>query len=121
MAYLVLIDLIIIGTLVFITNPLITLLRRNDELFPTRASLSRPDIPAGSWPQRKIPRILHQTCANDTIPEKWVNSQRSCKEAYSEYEYKVCFTWESVTTCLIYLTLPISLYCPSPSPLTHLI
>jgi len=67
------------------------LLRRNEELFQPRVALSQHDIGA-SWPQpgpRSIPRILHQTCANDTIPDKWVNSQRSCKEAYSGFEYKL--------------------------------
>lgn len=92
-AYLLLIDFVIVALLVFTLQPLITLLRRNEELFQPRVALSRHDIKAASWPhpeERKIPRILHQTCANSTIPSKWVDSQRSCISAYSEFEYKVC-------------------------------
>jgi hypothetical protein len=90
---LLLIDVLIVGLLVRTLEPLITLLRRNEELFgprvelsqqaPTEASHLRPD-------HHKIPRILHQTCANDTVPEKWILSQRSCKKAYVDFEYKVC-------------------------------
>lgn len=104
MAYLVLIDLVIIGLLVCAFEPLITLLRRNEELFTPRVTISRPEKPSSTqswWPQtdeRKIPRILHQTCANATVPEKWVDSQRSCLNAYSDFEYKVCFC--SVDRCI---------------------
>jgi mannosyltransferase OCH1-like enzyme len=89
---LLLIDVLIVGLLVRTLEPLITLLRRNEELFgprvelsqqaPTEASHLRPD-------HHKIPRILHQTCANDTVPEKWILSQRSCKKAYVDFEYKL--------------------------------
>jgi hypothetical protein len=91
-AWLLLIDFVIVALLVFTLNPLITLLRRNEELFQPRVALTRHDIKAASWPhpdQRKIPRILHQTCANSTIPAKWVESQRSCIQTYSDFEYKV--------------------------------
>ncbi|KAI1828828.1 CAZyme family GT32 [Penicillium roqueforti] len=37
----------------------------------------------------QIPRILHQTTAAETIPDKWIESQQSCKEAYSDFEYKL--------------------------------
>jgi mannosyltransferase OCH1-like enzyme len=36
-----------------------------------------------------IPFILHQTAAKDTIPDQWVRSQKSCKQAYADFEYKV--------------------------------
>lgn len=87
---LLLIDILIVVTLVVVLEPLITLLRRNDDFFYPRLQLhgavATPDPPGGS---PKIPRILHQTTANETIPEKWVDPQRSCKEAYKDYEYKV--------------------------------
>ena len=38
----------------------------------------------------QIPRILHQTAKNETIPDIWVDSQESCLTTYSSYEYKVC-------------------------------
>ena len=87
LAYLLLIDLVIVALLVYITEPLITLLRRNEELFTPKVVLSN-DAPAYT-DQRKIPKILHQTTANATIPDKWVDSQQSCKKAYSDFEYKV--------------------------------
>jgi hypothetical protein len=43
--------------------------------------------------QRTIPRIFHQTSANETIPEAWKDLVKSCKETYSEFEYKVCLSW----------------------------
>ena len=33
--------------------------------------------------------ILHQTCADENIPEKWIVSQRSCIDTYSHFEYMV--------------------------------
>lgn len=89
--WLFLIDLIIVALLLRAFEPLITLLRRNEELFGARVALSRDNaLEVSNHPDRhRIPRILHQTCANSTIPEKWVESQQSCKEAYSDFEYKV--------------------------------
>jgi hypothetical protein len=88
LAYFLLIDFIIIGLLVYLTEPLITLLARNEELFSPRFTFP-DDAPALSPGQRKIPHILHQTTANATIPDKWVDSQASCKKAYKDFEYKV--------------------------------
>ena len=36
-----------------------------------------------------IPRILHQTYINDSIPAQWVPSQRSCIDLHPDYEYKL--------------------------------
>ncbi|CAM1502435.1 Fc.00g044190.m01.CDS01 [Cosmosporella sp. VM-42] len=87
--YLLLADLIIFGSLLRLFDPLITLLLRNEELFGPRVTLSRPDTSDVLKPssQNRIPRILHQTTANETIPEKWVVSQQSCKVAYSDFVY----------------------------------
>lgn len=89
---LLLIDLVLVALLLNTLDPLITLLRRNEELFGARLALSRTDNPK-DWDHQdkpKIPRILHQTCANETIPDRWVDSQQSCQKAYSDFEYKVC-------------------------------
>ncbi|KAF2238669.1 glycosyltransferase family 32 protein [Viridothelium virens] len=42
-------------------------------------SSNRPDI---------IPKIIHQTYANDSIPEVWKGAQKSCKELHKDFEYK---------------------------------
>ena len=36
-----------------------------------------------------IPRIIHQTYVNDSIPSQWVPSQRTCIDLHPDYEYKV--------------------------------
>ncbi|KAH7142680.1 family 32 glycosyltransferase [Dactylonectria estremocensis] len=82
--YLLIADLIILGLLVYSLQPLITLLVRNEELFAPR--------PLEEWnqeTQHPIPMILHQTTADEVIPDKWVQSQKNCKETYPNFEYKL--------------------------------
>ena len=91
---LLLIDLLIVVVLLIAFEPLITLLRRNEEFFSPRVVLSGPEN-IDAWDQAAdkpngIPRILHQTTATDVIPDKWKESQNSCKIAYKDFEYKVC-------------------------------
>ena len=52
------------------------------ELPSTNSSLieQRPQI---------IPKIIHQTYKNETIPEVWVNAQQSCIDLHPDYEYIV--------------------------------
>lgn len=85
-------DFMVVWLLIHHLEPLITLLRRNEELFKPQVTLS--GFEDGSNLESKnesnnIPRILHQTTATDTIPDKWVESQRSCMKAYGDFEYKV--------------------------------
>ncbi|KAG5745192.1 hypothetical protein H9Q72_001907 [Fusarium xylarioides] len=87
---LLLIDFLIVAVLVHAFYPLITLLRRNEELFGARLTLPLNDTSFGEDvpAQRTIPRIFHQTSANETIPEAWKDLVKSCRETYSEFEYK---------------------------------
>ncbi|KAI5456643.1 nucleotide-diphospho-sugar transferase [Mariannaea sp. PMI_226] len=90
--YLILIDILITLVVVRCFNPLITLLVRNEELFGARLTLPLDKDPERTEPpadQQLIPRILHQTAATDLIPDQWIHSQKSCKDAYSEFEYKL--------------------------------
>lgn len=94
---LLVVDLAIVGVLLYTLEPLITLLRRNEELFTPTVTLplngtAGASYYSGDLDRQKIPRILHQTTANSTIPDKWVKSQQSCKETYSDFEYKVSQT-----------------------------
>jgi mannosyltransferase OCH1-like enzyme len=34
-----------------------------------------------------IPKILHQTWKDETIPEKWIDAVNSCKNLYSDFTY----------------------------------
>lgn len=34
-----------------------------------------------------IPKIIHQTWKNETIPEKWVEPQKTCVDLHPDYEY----------------------------------
>lgn len=36
-----------------------------------------------------IPKIIHQTWRNESIPEKWQVPQKSCVDLHGDYEYKV--------------------------------
>lgn len=84
-------NLIVVAVLVHSVFTLITL------LFDDCSADAIPaiDIPAannsaliGSLPQY-IPRIIHQTWANESIPEKWQDAQKSCLDLHPDYEYKV--------------------------------
>lgn len=89
---LLLTDLIVVGLLLQTLNPLIILLYRNKQLFNPHVVLSSHNT-SDIWHQtnqsNNIPRILHQTTATEVIPDDWIQSQRSCKDAYSEFEYMV--------------------------------
>ena len=87
---LLLIDVFIVTVLVNAFWPLITLLRRNEELFGARLTFelngtSTPTLPE----QQTIPRIFHQTSANETIRPAWAELVQSCKATYSDFEYMV--------------------------------
>lgn len=102
--YLLLADVFIVAFLVHAFEPLITLLVRNEELFGSRLVLPlnetlHPKPPAAL---NKIPRILHQTSATEIIPDKWIHLQKSCKETYSEFEYKVRSLTLTLTLTLIH-------------------
>jgi hypothetical protein len=84
-------DLVLLGFILHILSPLISLLRHNKELFPAHVSITSSDVPKSFTPRDdQIPRILHQTTKNETIPSIWADSQASCLRIYSNYEYMVC-------------------------------
>ncbi|KAJ6058030.1 uncharacterized protein N7446_008929 [Penicillium canescens] len=88
--FLLLFDLVVLGLLLAILHPLISLLLRNNELFGPRDIFppgERTEVRNSTG--RLIPRILHQTCANETIPAKWAEAHASCKNAYADFEYKL--------------------------------
>ncbi|KAH7021871.1 hypothetical protein EDB80DRAFT_744530 [Ilyonectria destructans] len=73
-----LVDLALFGLLLCFLSPLFSVLRYNKEMFGAHVTVTR-----------HIPRILHQTCKNETIPKIWAGSQQSCLKAYSGFQYKL--------------------------------
>ncbi|KZO98031.1 glycosyltransferase family 32 protein [Calocera viscosa TUFC12733] len=91
-----LILLSILGTILLGTTVLLTSISLFLHIDPA-AYLSEDDVP---WPDpplsnvshdplpgEKIPRILHQTWKDETLPEKWVNVSQGCRELMPDYEY----------------------------------
>ncbi|KAI9746585.1 MAG: hypothetical protein M1818_000298 [Claussenomyces sp. TS43310] len=60
----------------------------------TRYAIRKADMPApgseliDARPQL-IPKIIHQTYINSTIPEQWRAGQQACVNLHSDYEYKL--------------------------------
>lgn len=57
-------------------------------------AIHSPEIPAPLSPlienmPRLIPKIIHQTYVNDSVPEHWREAQKSCIDLHGDYEYKV--------------------------------
>ncbi|KAJ6113223.1 hypothetical protein N7523_006540 [Penicillium sp. IBT 18751x] len=83
-----LINLLILTLLVRSVSTLLSLLVEDavadaihrSELFSSNSSLTeqRPQV---------IPKIIHQTYKNETIPEVWVDAQQSCIGLHPDYEY----------------------------------
>ena len=88
----ILVDLALFGLLLYSLRDLFFLLRHNKEMFSAHVNVTLQDQPKHVHSSRQIPRILHQTCKNETIPEMWAESQQSCLKAYSDFEYKVRLT-----------------------------
>ncbi|KAF2747745.1 glycosyltransferase family 32 protein [Sporormia fimetaria CBS 119925] len=55
----------------------------------SRAELPAPKSGAISERPQLIPKIIHQTYVNDSIPEHWIAPQRSCLDLHKDYEYKL--------------------------------
>ncbi|KAF8245096.1 hypothetical protein K440DRAFT_587551, partial [Wilcoxina mikolae CBS 423.85] len=83
-------NLVILGVLVHSVFTLLTLLFEDC----SADAIPAIDIPAPNSEQiahlpQYIPRIIHQTWANESIPEKWQEAQKSCLKLHGDYEYKL--------------------------------
>jgi mannosyltransferase OCH1-like enzyme len=54
-----------------------------------RAELPAPNSGAISERPQLIPKIIHQTYINESVPEHWKAPQQSCIDLHPDYEYKV--------------------------------
>ena len=55
------------------------------------AEIPAPNSPLIDERPQLIPKIIHQTYVNDTVPERWREAQKSCIDLHGDYEYKVGF------------------------------
>lgn len=55
----------------------------------SRAELPAPKSDLIEGIPRIIPKIIHQTYANASIPPVWQTPQRSCIDLHADYEYMV--------------------------------
>jgi hypothetical protein len=55
-----------------------------------RGELPAPNSGTISERPQLIPKIIHQTYKNESIPEHWKGPQQSCLDLHPDYEYKVC-------------------------------
>ncbi|KAF2811035.1 glycosyltransferase family 32 protein [Mytilinidion resinicola] len=83
-------NIFIVALLVHSVWTLITLLFVNgfeDQI--SRAELPAPNSTAISSRPQLIPKIIHQTYINESIPTHWQGPQQSCLDLHPDYEYKL--------------------------------
>lgn len=81
----------VLGGLVYLFSTLIALLFETglENAIPPSILSSPRTTSMMSEDQRQIPKILHQTWKNETIPEAWSIAQYSCRDLHPDYEYIV--------------------------------
>lgn len=85
------INLIIIGLLTNQCRTLIALLFEDAARFAIPGDELKEVEGGGKVDGGKelIPKIIHQTYINETIPEKWKKGQQACVNLHADYEYIV--------------------------------
>jgi mannosyltransferase OCH1-like enzyme len=88
-----LVNFLIIAFLVRSVFTLLTLLFEDASADAIRRSeLPSPNSSLIDQRPQVIPKIIHQTYKNETIPEHWVAAQQSCIDLHEDYEYMVRLT-----------------------------
>lgn len=85
-----LVNILIIAFLIHSCFTLLTLLIEDgakDAIQP--AEIPAPNSPLIDTRPQLIPKIIHQTYINESIPAKWREAQQSCVDMHEDYEYKV--------------------------------
>lgn len=94
-----LVNLLILSLLVRSVSTLLSLLVEDaaaDAIH--RAELPSPNSSLIEQRPQIIPKIIHQTYKNETIPEVWVEAQQSCIDLHPDYEYIVSASAPSQST-----------------------
>ena len=87
----IVVNLVVVAFLVRSVFTLLTLLVEDGSADAIhRAELPAPNSPLIENRPQLIPKIIHQTYINDTIPDIWNEGRRSCIELHKDYEYRVC-------------------------------
>ncbi|KAJ5972778.1 uncharacterized protein N7479_002696 [Penicillium vulpinum] len=84
----ILVNLLILSLLVHSVSTLLALLFEDaaaDAIH--RAELPSPNSSLIEHRPQIIPKIIHQTYKNETIPEVWAEAQQSCIDLHPDYEY----------------------------------
>jgi mannosyltransferase OCH1-like enzyme len=85
-----LVNILIIAFLIHSCFTLLTLLIEDGakDAIP-RAEIPAPNSPSNDSRPQLIPKIIHQTYINESIPARWRDAHQSCLDLHEEYEYKV--------------------------------
>lgn len=90
----VLVNLVTLSLLVRSVSTLLSLLVEDASADAIhRSELPSPNSSLIEQRPQIIPKIIHQTYKNETIPEIWREAQRSCLDLHPEYEYIVCASY----------------------------
>ncbi|MCJ1285140.1 hypothetical protein MMC26_004478 [Xylographa opegraphella] len=85
-----LVNLLVIAFLVRSVFTLITLLTETGDADAiTHAEIPALDTPLIESRPQLIPKIIHQTYINETIPERWLEPVQQCRDMHEDYEYKL--------------------------------
>jgi inositol phosphorylceramide mannosyltransferase catalytic subunit len=82
----------ILGGLVYLFSTLIALLFETglqNAIQPAVLSALSRSSSSTLEDRRPIPKIIHQTWKNETIPEAWSIAQYSCQDLHPDYQYIV--------------------------------
>lgn len=83
----IVINFLVLGYLVYLFSTLISLLFENGSADAILLSdIPAPGLDLTGRPQL-IPKIIHQTYINSSIPEQWKAGQQSCIDLHPDYEY----------------------------------
>jgi mannosyltransferase OCH1-like enzyme len=82
--------LVTVVVLGFAVHGLLVASGREDAIL--RGELPAPNSSAINEKPQLIPKIIHQTYINESIPQHWKGPQQSCLDLHPDYEYKVRHT-----------------------------
>ncbi|KAG8885075.1 hypothetical protein FRB97_002240 [Tulasnella sp. 331] len=83
---LVLLSLFLLGTAIVLSTTK-AYLRIDDWSYITETEVPFSAGRKNITDAERIPRILHQTWKTETLPEKWVDASRHCRDLMPDYEY----------------------------------